>query len=227
MGTNSVSFDFTAPVVMHYASVITPTQFQENGKPKGEPEFNLQAVFDPTHPDANDLKAKLREAMALEWPARNIEEALKEKTVRYPIQTGEALIRRRTEKLRKVGKEYDGAIDNLKGKWVLRAGSRYRPQLSFIERGKIVDLANEMQVKANEQKFFSGAECLLTLSFRAYNAKNSDGIDGVKVFLQNVVVTGKGTKIGGGTPGSERFKGYLGKISHEDPTAGLDDEIPF
>jgi len=127
MGTNSVIFDFTTPVVMHYANVITPSQFQENGKPKGDPEFNLQAVFDPTHPDANDLKAKLREAMALEWPARNIEEALKEKSLKYPIQTGESLIRRRTERLKKSGKDYDGTLDNLKGKWIVRAGSKYRP----------------------------------------------------------------------------------------------------
>lgn len=229
MGNTATYFDIvSAPVVMVWPNLVTPKAYAPPGQAPGPLKFNAQFLMDPKHPDLPGLLQAMQAAAALKWPARNIQEARKEGTLKLSLQKGEVLIKHRTQTLAKEGKEYDGKLDYMKDKLVFNASSKNRPKIGVA--GGVLDMS-EVQIQANASKFYSGAECLVGLAFTAYNATQVGSADFIAVYLNNVVATGRGKPIeglGGGKSNAERFSQYLGKISQEDPTAtGLDDEIPY
>ena len=118
----------------------------------------------------------------------------------------------------------------MKGKVVIACRSKYEPRLAYIERGKIIDLETDTQKVANKTKFYPGVEVLAQINLLPYEAVGKDGKPGVTVYLNMVLSTCKGSRISGGQTASEAFKGYVGSVSAEDPTApgtdaGIDDLI--
>lgn len=226
-----VSFDFTHPVRASFCNVIVPTAYKDKKTGKlADPKYGAQLIMAPDHPDVKALKEAMLQAAQLSWPSRNIREALGEKTLRMPLLTGEGLIARRTADLKKEGKPYDEKLDYLKGFLVLRSTSKQMPNLAFLEKGRILDVTTEAQIAQNKGKFYSGVECLVSLNFNGYDAKAGSSEDGLSTYLQAFCSLNKGERMaGGGAPASERFKGYVGKVTAEDPTEGFDpdDEIPF
>lgn len=204
------------PVVMAHPNVITARPFKRNGKEVGEPKFGASFVFAPDAPEFKAIKAHAAAIARAEWPTVD----LKVKgNVRFPWKLGDVL----ADKRKVAGKE-DGEFQ--RGKVVLTARSKYRPGLSAFVNGKIVDYSDDAAVAANSSKFFFGAEVLAEFNFVAMEV---DGERSVVAYLNKVMATGKGTKLGGGgRSATETFKNYRGGASAEDPTGAIDDdEIPY
>lgn len=222
----------SALVTAVWVNVIKPRAYKENGVEKGEPKYDCNFIWKPDHPDFVRLKAAAVAAMKAKWPSRDIRADFNAGEIKVPWQSGEAAIEKRTKKLAKKGQQYDGKLDFLKGHYVLKAASKYRPKLSIVHNGGILDLITDDLVAAHAKKFYGGVQCLAELQLWPYDGKKDDDKDGVTAYLKYVLSANKGEKIGGEggqRPASEVFKGYVGTLTDVDPTAGqnLDDDIPF
>lgn len=210
-------FSLSLPCIMAFPNLLEPKQFQG----KGDPKYGGTFVFDRSHPDIDAMKKLIAQVGREKFPGVDL------KTLAIPLKTGEKEIEAAKAVAAKKGKEYTGSIDWMAGKLVIKARSKFRPRMSYVEGKRIVDLEDETAIKAAAGKFFFGAEVLTQFNFFAYegDARNPNGVG---VYLNTLLATGGGTRMGGsgGQRASEVFSGYIGKHSAEDPTAG-DDEIPF
>lgn len=206
-------FALTMPVLMAHPHIFEAQAFQRDGKAKGEPKFGANLVFAADSDDLKAMKTLAAKIARAKWPTRQFTD------LKWPFSSGDKLADGRKAK----GKE-DGEYQ--RGKAVINAKSKYRPKLGVIEGGRIIDLTEDAQIAKYKEKFFFGAEVFAELNFVAYDGGSNP--DGVTAYLNQILVTGKGTKIaGGGSSPSETFKSYLGAVSASDPTAGMSDEIPF
>lgn len=214
------SYTLQLPAIMAFPSLLEARKFKRAGKETGEAKFGASFVLDPTSPDLVEAKNYAAAAAKAKWPGLTSFADLK-----FPFQSGDKMIEERKAKLQKEGKEYDGKLDFVKGKVVIKAGSKFRPKLAILVGGKIVELDDDT-IKQHASKFYFGTEALAQFNFVAYDKVNSDAKDGVTAYLQQVLTLNKGEKLSGGASAAEVFKGYAGQVSNVNPT-GLDEEIPF
>lgn len=212
-------YSLTAPVVMSHPNLFEARAFGKKGKEQGEPKFSANFLFTPDSADLKELKSLCAKVARAKWPDRKFSE------LKFPFTDGTKLADKRKQK---AGKD-DG--DFQRGLVVVAARSKYEPRLSAIVNGKVVDYEGPARAAAKD-KFFFGAEALAQFNVMAYDGVGSNP-DGVTVYLNAVLVTGKGKKIaGGGQSAAETFKGYVGSATTEDPTSGdsnsqMDDNIQF
>jgi hypothetical protein len=223
-------FSFTAPVTAVWVNVIKPRSFKEkaNGQEKGEPKYDCMFLFKEDHPDFTTLKQRAVAVCKAKWPGLDIPAAYKAGDIRMPWITGDKLIERKTKKLTKEGKTYDGGYDFLAGNICIKSSSKYQPRLSVIANGNVLDLTEDT-IAAHKGKFYGGVLCLPQVNLVAYDAKKDDDKDGVTTYLNMMLSLNKGEKIGGsgGPSAAEVFKGYVGTMTTMDPTAGagMDDDL--
>lgn len=220
----------TSPVVMAFqGSLIEAKKFKRNGKESGEPKHSASFIFDPSSPDLARLKAAALSVASAKWPGRDIGADYRAGKFGLPFSNGNAAIENTKKSLTDKGKEYDGRADFMKDKIVLKAstGADYPPRLAVLEGNTISPVLQGPALAANKGKFYFGAEVLFEVIMSAYDAVGSNGTDGVTARLRQVLTTNKGKRLSGGGDPAETFAGYAGKLSAEDPTKGLDDEIAF
>lgn len=220
------NFTFTHPVLLAFTgSLLTPRAQKDNkGNVRGEPRHEINLLFDPDHPDYDTIKQIIRDVAAGHHDPSLGKLGL-------PIKSGTAMADKRNAKLAAMSPPKEPDREYLRGKIVLIARSKYPPLLSRIIGGKIIELHDAARVQ-NASAFFPGAEALAQVRFAWYEPSPLVPGGGVNAFLNQVLVTGKGTRFPGtgGRSASEAFKGYAGHVSDIDPLAGsdsLDDEIPF
>jgi hypothetical protein len=211
------------PVVIGVCNLHTPKKYEG----KGEEKYGATFVMPPDHPDLKPIKDRIVALIKAKWPTLDIGAAIKGGNLMLPYQTGERAVAKYLANLAKKGKQPNDRLDWLKGQIVLKASSKYQPQLSVIQNGKVSAALEGAAITAFKGKFFTGAEALVELNLKAYDAINDGSKPGITAYLSTVVVTGKGTRRGGGVDPSIAFASYKGSVSNEDPTAGMDDEIPF
>jgi Protein of unknown function (DUF2815) len=218
------------PLVMIFPTVIDPKPFKLKGKvTQGDPVYSASFVLDPTSEIVASVKAAIVAVCKEKWPGRNIAEGVKSGEIMLPITPGNTMISQRQANLTAQGKDYKGDSDFMKDQLVLKTGTKkFPPQLGYWDTAtrKWIDL-DENTKHANASRFYFGAEALLEVNLSAYDRVNATARDGVKAYLQKVYVTGKGKRLSGGQLGSETFKGYAGSVSDQNPTEGMNDEIPF
>lgn len=213
-------FTFTHPVLIAHPHLFDPKRAKNRaGKETGEPKFSVNLVVPADHPELEAFKKHLVKTARGKWVDRPMSE------LKLPISSGDKLADKRKEKS---GKD-DG--DYQRGKAVIVSRSKYAPQLSAHVDGRLIEFTDE--TKGNAKKYFYfGVEACVQVNCVAYDAVDDDGKPGVTAYLQSVMSTNKGKKIaGGGQSAAETFKGYVGKTTGEDPTAGadslVDDDIAF
>lgn len=211
------------PVVIGVCNLTAPKKYEG----KGEEKYGATFVMSPEHPALKAIKDRIVQLIKAKWPTLDIGAAVKGGNLLLPYQTGERAIQKYLANLAKKGKQPNDRLNWLKGQIVLKANSKYQPQLSVIQNGKVSQALDGPALTANKGKFFSGAEALVELNLKAYDAINDNSKPGITAYLSTVVVTGKGTRRGGDVDPSVAFASYKGSTSDEDPTAGMDDEIPF
>jgi Protein of unknown function (DUF2815) len=210
-------YNLTKPVILAHPHLHEARAFGKKGKETGEPKYSGNFVFDSDHPDLKELKVKAAAVARARWPGRDFKE------LKFPFVDGTKVADKRQAKSNKNDADY------ARGKVVIAARSKYEPRLAAILNGKIVDLEGDARIK-EKGKFFFGAECFASFNFVPYDGIGENP-DGVTAYLDMVLVTGKGERIAGGASAAERFKGYAGAYTAEDPTDGAgmddDDKIPF
>lgn len=197
-------YNLTEPVVMTFPNLLTPKAFGQKGKESGELKYSANFSFNPDSADLKAMKATAVRIARAKWPGRELKELC------FPFSNGTKLAD--DAKANKKDREF------YRDKVIVAARSKYEPRLSGIENGKVVDYEGDLRAQASK-KFFSGAEVLAQVNFVAYKGVGRNP-DGVTAYLNMVFTTGKGVRIGGGQTAAEVFKGYVGTISAEDPTAG-------
>jgi hypothetical protein len=232
-------FNFQTAHVVSYANIEKPKAFEKKGQPKGDPKYSALFIIDPECPDLVRLKEDVLKALKEQYPGKTLrarrltEEELTAGTfveVSVPWRSGDKEADRL--KAKNNGDDSKGTI--YRGKILVKASSKYQPALSIIEGGTVVDLeTDEAKAKAGKY-FYSGAYLVPSFRFNPFEGdENKPG--GMSLYLNAVLFAKNGKRIGGRTVNAaEAFKGYVGTISQEDPTAGagfnrddLDDEIPF
>lgn len=208
-------YNLTEPVVMTFPNLLVPKAFGQKGKESGEPKFSANFAFAPDSADLKAMKATAARVARAKWPGIDF------KVLAFPFSNGDKLADE--AKAAKKDREY------YRGHVIVAARSKYEPRLSGIENGVAVDYEGDARKAANA-KFYSGVKVLAQVNFVAYKGVGRNP-DGVTAYLNMIFTTNKGTRLSTSQSAAEVFKGYVGNISAEDPTAGrremIDDEIPF
>lgn len=222
-------FDLTVPVVLAHPHLFEAVKFKRNGREQGEPKFGGSFVFEADNPDLAALKARAVALAKAKWPGRDIAADFKAGKFKMPWSAGDKIVAKRVAKLQAASKQDDHKGDFQLGKVVVKSASKYAPRLAVIANGKIVDL-DSTNTAAFKGQFYFGVKVLAQFNIVPYDAVGDTGLDGVTAYINLVLSTNKGERLSGGASAAEVFKGYVGSVSAEDPTAGtenLDDEIPF
>lgn len=234
----------TTPVVLAFPNLFEAKKFKgKGGKEQGEPKFGASFALEPEHADTTAIKALAMRVAKAKWPGRDVAAESRPRKVKdedgnesvlparfaFPFKSGDKLCMGRVAKLVEKGKADDGKGDFQKGKVMIKVSSKFQPRLAVIAGGKIVDLDTPELITLHKGKFFFGAEVLLQVNVVAYDKVGETGSDGVTIYPNLILATGKGTRLNGGTSAAEVFKGYAGHVSAEDPgnNADMDDDIPF
>jgi len=221
---------------LSFVNLVTPKPYMENGKPRGEPYFSLEMLFDP-----EDMKSFKRwnedtqslinvdvaqmcvEAAKLAWPGIKVKEEFKV-GVNWPIHDGDAW----ADMKEAAGKKN---LDHYRGTKLIKAKTSQEipPRLYLMENGERTQLAQAIEVDANRAKqLFAGGNY-------AYAELSCAGVvSGIKKYItfyvNSVVFTREGDRLGGSSL-MDRFEGYKSQSADYDPTEGmdndLDDEVPY
>lgn len=185
---------------MVFPNLFEPKAIKINGKPTGEPRYDLTMLFEPG-PDFDTLKTAAVGVAKAKWPNRDLKE------LRFPFKGGDTMAAKSASR----GK--DG--DFYKGKIVLSASSKFKPGVVDANKQDILDTS----------KVYSGCWGYAELNFVAYDGV-SGGQDGVKAYVNFVMKSRDDDRIAGRDAKSV-FAGIQGGQTDYDPSAGLDDEIAF
>lgn len=219
---------------LSYPNLVEPRAYQENGKPKGDPKFSLEALIEPDdlenfkiHDETTDglVPADIRKIavqVAKEtWGSDFNVKA--EFAGKWPIKKGD------DEADKKEAKGKDG--DPYRGKYVInaKANEEFPPRLYYRADGKRKQIARGMdsdEARA-KQLFAAGNYCVAEVTCKAGESPQGKYIT---FYVNSVLYVKEGERIGGNSL-MDRFDGIEGGISDYDPTEGmaeetLDDEIP-
>lgn len=202
----------TSPVTLTFPNLDEPRAVQRNGKATGKAKYSVNGEFSPDHADLALFKAKAVAVARAKWPGVDL------KTLKFPFTSGDQLADKAAAK--KKDREFS------RGKAVFTARTEFQPTLSILKGGAVIDIDGEDKA-AIKKRFYSGVDVLLEVAFTAYDPVGEDGKPGVNAYVNKVLSLGRGKRLTGGASSEETFKEYIGQQSDYDPTAGLDDEIPF
>jgi hypothetical protein len=221
-------FKFTEPAIMVWPKLVTPESYEN--KPEGSFYFSTEFLFDPASKDLETLKA-----LWLKLIRENSQ---------APLDTFNKLFKSGDKKADGIAEKKKSATAGAfyRGKVIFTTstGVKYPPKLGVFPSGNpkdgALDLGNDEALikkyagtKNGDGWFYTGALGLAVVNLKWYKAKNESQKSGVKAYLANIVSTGKGEKLAGGSSSTSNFGAYTGHVSETDPTIGQekDDEIPY
>lgn len=217
-------FSASRPTLGSFLNVVEAKKVTKSSKE--EPKFSGNFELDADNPDLAGARATIAAVARAKWPSLNIGEAIKAGTLLVPLASGDKLAdKAAADNANPAHKNYrkDRLREWSRGKQVLTARSQFQPNLSYVENGRLVELADQAAVVQARSKFDTGKQVLFQVNFVAYDAVG-EGKPGVTAYLNMVCSTGVGEKlISGGPSAAEVFKGYMGLESTEDPTGGASD----
>lgn len=214
--SKSREYELKLPARIVWNSLFEPKPYvnPKTKKAQGDPKYQTTILLDPTSPDLLAMQAITKE-IAKEHNADF-------KATAFPFKNGDKL----ADAL--LAQQKNG--DYYRGKVVIRTDSKSQPQLGVFKGGVIangvIELNSPATISQYKSQFYSGVDAIVVINLSWYDAVGEDGKPGVKAYLNAVISTGKGEQLGRKSL-SERFKGVAGVATEEDPTAGLDDEIPY
>lgn len=234
--TKQIDFNFTRPAIATYADIMVPSTFVK-GKPKivgAGPNAKYTCTFavdvtpilqtmDGKEVDLSDFARLKREALALLQANNKTGKKLKigllteeqeaagtHVSVLVPWKDGTRFAD--AEKVKGKDAEY------ARGKMLVKASSKYQPQLSAIVEKKLAEFTTEESIAQAGKYFYSGAQLVPSVGLHWY--KGDEGKpDGVSLYFNGVLFAKHGPRLGGRQANAaEAFKGYIGTITDEDPT---------
>jgi Protein of unknown function (DUF2815) len=216
------------PVTLMFPQLFEAKPFKNKaGKEQGDPKFSANFIFANDNPELATMKSLAAKLAREKWPDKQFylttTDGQKIQQIMFPFQSGDKQADARKAK----GKD-DGEF--LRGKVIVTSKSKLAPALSYIENKKVHELETDAAKIAHKGKFYAGVEVLAEFNLVAYDAVGDNAKPGVTAYLNKVCSLCRGARIAGGTTSSEAFKGYVGSVSAEDPTApgvgdGIDDML--
>lgn len=219
-----------------YCNLLEARQVQKDGKPTGEKIFSLEGIIEPDNvkkfkawdENANafvdvDFAAVCAQLAREAWPGIDLKEEFRVGR-NWPIHDGDKLSEKREAK--KPGK---AGNDVTKGMKVIKMKSKeeYPPRLWVPGQGGKGKIQLTQSLEADKGKiknfFAAGNYGYCEITCRPSEVNDTKYIT---LYLNSVRYTKEGKRIGGQSM-MDRFDGIQGGASEHDPTAGLDDEIPF
>jgi len=226
----------TSAKVMTWPVVLKP-EFQKlsNGTQTEKRKFSAQFVMDPNDPDVATLKKAILGEIKRVFPTEytQVVAACSQGGAKASVGSVLGYFGRRlnvpladgtVQADERVAKGKNDA-EYKRGKVLLNASSREEspPALGGIENGIVVNYETVDQRAMAASKFYFGAEAFFKVNVKAYSASST--VRGVSAYLQTVVVTGAGERLGPqGGSATEDFGHVAGKVSSVNP---VDDEIPY
>jgi hypothetical protein len=215
---------------------VTPKPFEEDGKPKGDPVYSVEMLFDMDsltkfkqwdddkgtfiEVDVQRLAVTLlKERFGADFDAKA---AHQHGGLHWPFRKGDTLA------------ETKGAKgDHYKGKMVIRGKALSlikdkpnAPRLYFVDSdGKRKELSRglDSNIHRANDLFYSGAYFFAELSMVADETAQGKY---VTFYVNSVRFVKDGERLGSSSL-MDRFDGIQGGAAAVDPTKNLDDEIPF
>lgn len=220
---------------MSYPHFAEPKPFMEKGKEKGEPKFGVEMILDgetgligweyknretSAWEAVEDIRVLMVAVAKAEWGADfNVREAVLHGGLHWPLKDGNA-------KADEADAKKKGYGDVYRGKQILRtqSGEKYPPIISVIEAEGYHDLDRDKpdDMRIAKRLFVGGNFAKATLNLKAGDVQKKY----LTFYINGVLFIEKGEPIGGMTT-EDRFGGIEGGEADYDPTAGLDDDIPF
>lgn len=190
-----------------FPNFFEPKQFKDpkTQKPKGEPMYGGLFGFDPD--EVKSMKDKAIEVARAKFPGRPLNE------LRFPFMSGD----KEAEKAKARG--HDGAF--YAGKVWIKASTQYAIQVLGPD-GK----TEWTKDGPHARKVYSGCMGYAEFNFDAYDGVNG-GQDGVKAYLNFVMISKTDTPRVAGRDARSAFAGITGGKSAHNPVDELDDEIPL
>ena len=227
----NTDYVMTKPGMMIFPKVLEAEAYRPK---KGQPaaadakkSFSCGFCLDLDHPDVAPLKTLILQVAKTEWPALDINAAVKANVFHIPFAYGNKLIEARTAVLAAGGKEPDGKYDFQKDKIIFNSstGEKYPPALGVRTKQGDIDLSPDNQ-GLHKNAFYTGCLGLGVFNVKPYTISATN--KGVKLYLTTVHSLNSGARIQvGGRSASETFKGVAGSAVAENPEAGMDEEVPF
>lgn len=221
------TYTIQTPTMAAFVALVEARAFKRPGQKvaskEQKPNYGATFVFDPDSEELAAIKATIAQTFRARWPGRDLKGLL------YGIKDGTKEHAKWAAKQVKNAKVDDGSRDWAKGKILFKTSSLFQPALSVVQNGIIGPDLEPDGIKVNAKAFYSGVEALAQMTFKTYEGTDENP-DGVKAYLDKFVSTNKGTRLKSGSSNASTFSGYAGKVSAQDPTAGLadlDDDIPF
>jgi hypothetical protein len=228
--TASELFAGLSGAILTHPALTEARQFKRDGVAVGKPKFGASFMYAPESEEYKELKRIAARVARKQWPDCDL------KTIRFPFRDGTKIAEERkatNAKHAANGQDLLPDAEYCRGKALVKASSLFPPKLGGIVNGKAVEYEGEAAIAKYGERFYFGAEALITYVFKALSITDTDAAGDkiekrfVAAYCQEVVVTGKGAKIrSGGKSLAERFAGYKGGVTEDDPTIG-DDDIPF
>lgn len=207
----TVKFVKAWPII--YVNLFTPRSAKLKNGQTTAPKFGAMYMMDPESDDAKAVKDAGIQIMKDKFPGWD------PRMLGKPWELGD---KHNAARVKKGKKEFD----NVKGKLLVQARSTNQPQLATLIDGKFITLEDPVAIKNAQPKFYSGVEALGYMTLAPYGTDLDDeggGNRGVTAYLDIVVSTGKGDRVGGSRVDiREAFKGYVGQASSINPAASDD-----
>ncbi|WP_299444654.1 ssDNA-binding protein [uncultured Rhodospira sp.] len=189
-----------------------------DGKASGDPNYEVQAMFAKDNPEAmaslDGCKKTAIAVAAARWPGRNVIEEAKGGEFMFPFKDGD----READRFDRRNPQKAGQRDYMRGNIILACRSKFAPEVVGPDKKPIM----------NERDIYGGCYGYIQVNVKAYNGVGQNP-DGVKCYLQMVLKSRNGDKLGNARSAADVFGGIKDADLGEDATAGMDmsTDIPF
>lgn len=223
---DKITFDTSEPVLGSFLNVTEARKITQSVNEVARFSGNFEFLDDSE--DLKRLRGLIVQTARAKWPALDVGAAIREGKLQVPLSNGTKLADQNKAdhaagKKNRAGKAVQER-EWSRGRTILIARSKdeYPPTLVVRENGRPVVLENQDAIKAAGRKhFYTGQNVLFAVRLNAYDAVGPTGLPGVNAYLEHVESVGGGEKlVGQRADPTERFKGYQGLPSDEDPTGG-------
>ena len=220
---NQENYELTMPGIALYPNLLVAKKVKKNGREVGDAKFSLNLALALDHPDLLPMKKLCAKLALLQWPGRDLRlQPPSPDALMFPFTDGTGLADKAAAKVA-TGLAGAKLSEFTRGKIIIPCRSKFQPAMACFVNGKATDLSTDELRQLHADKFFMGAECLVTINFLAYDRADDNGRDGVTARLNAIAVTGKGTRIGG-----RSAAGMLGTAQgHSTMENPLDSDAPF